>query len=56
MRRGHKFTETERGIMSVLKAQTVVAKPDLIAKAGGNPAYVASAIRELLAEGYLLAE
>ncbi len=53
MRRERKFTETERGIMSVLKAQTVVAKPDLIAKAGGNPAYVASAIRELLAEGYI---
>jgi hypothetical protein len=52
MRRERKFTETERGILSLLKAQAVMSKPDLIAQAGGNPAYVASAIRELLADGY----
>jgi hypothetical protein len=53
MRRERKFTETERGILSLLKAEGVMSKPDLIAKACGNPAYVGSAIRELLEEGYI---
>ena len=53
MRRERKFTDTERSIMSALQSQRVMSKPDLIAQAGGNPAYVASAIRELLAEGYI---
>ncbi len=53
MRRERRFSETERNIMPALKAEGVMSQPDLIAKAGGNSAYVASTIRKLVAEGYI---